>query len=107
VLHFFCGGQGSPFFFFVFFFSFAFLKNDVLFKRLDFTNKTTNNKQKEKFHLHPTYIVLFLNWIFSLFTFQMFFPFQGSPLETSYSICPHPASMRVPPAPTAIFLPWC
>jgi hypothetical protein len=35
--------------------------------------------------------------IFSLFTFQMFSPFQISPLGTPYSPFPPPASMMVPP----------
>ena len=45
---------------------------------------------------------LFFSWIFSLFTFQMFSPFQVSSLETPYPILPPPASMRVfhhPPTP--------
>jgi hypothetical protein len=45
----------------------------------------------------------FFYWIFSLFTFQMFSPFQECPLETPYSK-PLPASMRVLP-PTHPSLP--
>jgi hypothetical protein len=53
-------------------------------------------------------IILFV-WkisIFSLFTFQMFSPFQVSPLEASYPISLSPASMRVlPHSPTYSHLP--
>jgi hypothetical protein len=36
-------------------------------------------------------------WIFSLFTFQILFPFPVSPPETPYPIPPPPASMQVLP----------
>ena len=51
--------------------------------------------------------LIFFNWTFSLFTFQMFSSFQVFPLETPYSISPLPASMKVlPHPPTSTFPPW-
>jgi hypothetical protein len=52
------------------------------------------------------YIHLFLNCIISLFTFQtMLSPFQGSLLETTYSITPPPASVRMLSHPLTHFYP--
>jgi hypothetical protein len=45
-------------------------------------------------------ILFFLYRIFSLFTFQMLFPFQVSPLANPIFIPPPPASMRVFPYPS-------
>jgi hypothetical protein len=39
--------------------------------------------------------LLLIDWIFSLFTFQMFSPFQVSSSGCSYPIPPPPASVRV------------
>jgi hypothetical protein len=50
------------------------------------------------------FCVICIDWIFSLFTFQMFSPFQVFPSETPYPT-PPPASMRV--LPTHPFLSSC
>jgi hypothetical protein len=55
--------------------------------------------------------LIFFNWTFSLFTFQMFSSFQVSPSQVPYPIPHSPASMRVllhPPThpPTPAFPPW-
>jgi hypothetical protein len=39
--------------------------------------------------------LIFFNWMFSLFTFQMLSPFLVSPLENHYPISPPFASMRL------------
>jgi hypothetical protein len=62
------------------------------------------------FHSKPKLYAVFsssFSLIFSLLIFQMFFPFQFSPLETSYPKFPPPTSMRMfshPPDP--ILPPW-
>ena len=43
---------------------------------------------------------LYFYWIFSLFAFQMSFPFHVSPLGGPYAISSHTASMRVLPHPS-------
>jgi hypothetical protein len=61
------------------------------------------------FYLNKKRDLFFLfYWIFSLFTFQVFSPFQVSTSETLFPNLPPPASTRVfPHSPTPpIFLPW-
>jgi hypothetical protein len=45
------------------------------------------------------HILLFFSWIFSLFTFQMFSPFQVSPSETPYLILTPPPPRLYEDAP--------
>ena len=56
-------------------------------------------------------LLFFVNWIFYLFTFQMFSPFQVSPLEIPYPITPSPSltestSPQLPSSYPGISLPW-
>ena len=53
-------------------------------------------------------VVFFFYWIFSLFTFQMFSPFQGSSSETPYPISPSLSlwGCSSTHSPTPLFLPW-
>jgi hypothetical protein len=63
--------------------------------------------KKNHLHVNSYKRNIFFIWIFSLFTFQMFSPFQVSPLETSYTIPPPPAYMRVlPHSPTPVLMSW-